>query len=146
MATRIHWSFWLIGLVALLWHAGAIVNFYLQMSPEMQAQMPASHRSIAESRPFWVTAAFALSALTGTLGGIYLLLRHRIAGPLFFVSFIGAVIATVHAVVVGGALQKFSGLEVVLGVIGPVVFGAFLIIYVRRSVKRGWMRGREAIR
>jgi len=146
MSTRIHWSFWLIGIVALLWHGGSVLNLYMQLNPEMLQQMPQSHRSIVESRPFWVTTAFAISALTGTLGAIALLCRHRISGPLFFLSFIGAVIATLHAVAVGGALQKFSGVEVVLAIIGPVVFGAYLVWFVRKSVKRAWMRGSRVSR
>jgi len=120
------------------------MNLFMQLSPDMLAQMPESHRLIVESRPGWATFAFALSVISGVLGAFALLFRHRIAGPLFFLSFLGAVITTAQAVIGGGALQKFGSVEIVLGVIGPIAFGFFLVWFAHVSRKRGWLHGRSA--
>lgn len=36
---RVHWSFWAIGAVALLWNVLGIINFVMQMNPEALAAM-----------------------------------------------------------------------------------------------------------
>ena len=141
MAVRAHWSLWVVGALALLWHAGSVLNLGMQMNPELVKQMPESHQAIAKARPAWATIAFGVSAVTGVLGSLALLMRHRICGPLYFLSFIGAFLAVLQAVLTGGALSTFSGFELVLVVAGPVVFGMFLIVFAHRARKLGWLRG-----
>ncbi len=141
MASRVPWSLWLVGVLALLWHAGAVMNLMMQLNPSALAQMPESHQAVAKARPFWATGVFGISAITGVLGAIALLFRHRVCGPLFFVSFLAAVITVFQAVVTGGALSAFKGFELIFVVLGPVVFGLFLVVYAHRARKQGWLRG-----
>ena len=49
--TKPHWSFWLIAVFTLIWNAMGCMNFVMQMSPAMLAEMLESHRTIAENRP-----------------------------------------------------------------------------------------------
>ena len=44
-----------------------MLNLAMQFNPNVLAQMPDSHRAIAESRPTWVTILFALSVVNGDL-------------------------------------------------------------------------------
>jgi len=141
MANRVHWSLWVVGLFGLLWSAGGLMNLFMQMSPEGLAKMPESHQAIAKARPFWATIAFAESAFCGILGCLALLFRHRISGPLLFLSLLGTLIAVAQAVFEGGALEVFKGAEFVLAVIGPVVVSLFLVVFAHRARKRGWLRG-----
>lgn len=47
----VHWSFWLIGVIALIWHAMGAMNFVMQLNPAAVAEYPESHRAIIEGRP-----------------------------------------------------------------------------------------------
>jgi len=136
---RAHWSLWLVGLIAILWHGLGCMNFIMQLNPEMLAQMPDSHKKIAESRPVWVTAAFALSVFSGVVGGLLLLFRKKTAIALFVVSLIGAIVATIHGVVVGGALSLFSPAQIALAIAGPILFGLFLIWFSRMASSNLWI-------
>lgn len=140
MIVRAHWSFWLVGALALLWHLGALMNLFMQMNPEMAMQMPESHQAVANARPLWASFIFFISAFSGVLGAVALLAKHRICGPLFFLSFVTALIAVFQALVTGGALTVFSGVELLLAVAGPIVVGAFLVMYAHRVRKRGWLK------
>ena len=83
MRDKAHWSFWLIGVLGLLWNVGGSANFLMQMNPEMVAEMPATHRAMIDSRPIWATAGFAL-----TVFGVGVRCLKK-TGPRTFLEFLG---------------------------------------------------------
>jgi len=135
-----HWSLWVVGLLAIIWHGLGCMNFFMQLNPEMLAQMPESHRSIAESRPVWATAAFAISVFCGVIGGVLLLLKKRAAISMFLLSLIGAIVATVQGVTMGGALSLFGPAEIAMAVLGPLVLGIFLVWFAKAASSKGWIQ------
>ena len=143
MSARTLWSLWAVGILALLWHLGSVLNLGMQLNPEMMAKMPESHQAVAKARPWWATFAFCLSALTGVLGSVALLFRHRICGPLFFLSLISSILAVLQSVLTGGAINAFSGVEFALAVAGPIVLGVFLVVFAHRARKSGRLRGKS---
>ena len=62
---KVHWSFWLIGVVALVWHVMGGINFFMQMNADMVASFPQTHRAIIEGRPVWATGGFAVAVFGG---------------------------------------------------------------------------------
>ena len=64
----VHWSFWLISIIALLWNVMGSINFFMQMNADIVAGLPETHRAIIEGRPLWATAGFALAVFGGALG------------------------------------------------------------------------------
>ena len=48
---RPHWSFWVIGIIALVWHIMGSMNFVMQMNRSAVAGMPEAYRAVIESRP-----------------------------------------------------------------------------------------------
>ena len=88
----VHWSFWAIGTVALIWNVMGIMNFFMQMKAGMLAEMPESQRAIIESRPAWATGAFAIAVFGGALGCLLLLLRKSAAFYLFIASLLGVIV------------------------------------------------------
>lgn len=131
----IHWSFWLVGAVAVVWNAMGCVNFLSQMNAEAVSAMPESYRAIVEARPAWATVAFAVAVFGGVLGGLLLLLKKSAAYYVFVASLIGAV----------GAQLPFLGMvgfpaAALVGGLMQLVVGAFLVWYSRRAEGKGWVR------
>ncbi len=133
----VHWSFWAIGAVALIWNAMGVINFFVQMNANALAAMPESHRAIVEGRPVWATGAFAIAVFGGALGCLLLLFRKSAAYYLFIASLLGVIVTMTHTLGVGIDF----GLGEILGIIlMPLAVAAFLIWYSKWAQSKGWIR------
>ncbi|KAA3613850.1 MAG: hypothetical protein DWQ05_16375 [Calditrichaeota bacterium] len=132
----IHWSFWVIGAVMLIWNVLGVVNYFAQMNPEVVANFRESERAIIAGRPMWATAGFALAVFGGALGCLLLLLRKSVAYYLFIASLIGVVVTLSHAL---GAEIDFGIGEIVGIILMPLVVAAFLIWYSKFVERKGWI-------
>ena len=132
----VHWSFWLIGAVALIWNVVGVINFFAQMNPDVLAAYRESERAIVEGRPAWATGAFAIAVFGGALGCLLLLLRKSAAYYLFIASLLGVIVTMIHTLGVGIDF----GLGEILGIIlMPLVVAAFLIWYSKQAESKGWI-------
>ena len=133
----VHWSFWLIGAVMLIWNVMGCINFFVQMNPDVLAAYRESERAIVEGRPIWATGAFAIAVFGGALGCLLLLLRKPAAYYLFIASLLGVIVTMTHTLGVGIDF----GLGEILGIIlMPLVVAAFLIWYSKQAERKGWVR------
>ena len=132
----IHWSFWLIGALTLLWNLGGSANFLMQMDPEMIDKYRESEQAIIASRPAWATAGFAIGVFGGALGCLFLLLRKSVSFYLFVASLLGVIAAIAHNFAVD---YEFSAMEIVAFTVMPVVVAAFLAWYARFAQGKGWI-------
>ena len=129
----IHWSFWVIGLVGLIFNLMGCMNYISQMNAENVASMPEVYRTVVELRPAWGTGAFAIAVFGGSLGCILLLLRKSVAFYALIVALAGAIAAQI----------PFLGLADLpiaawVGWLSQVLVSAFLIWYSRVATSRGW--------
>ncbi len=132
----VHWSFWLIGAVALIWNGMGVINFFVQMNPDMLAAFRESERAIIEGRPAWATGAFAIAVFGGALGCLLLLLRKSAACYLFIGSLLGVIVTMIHTL----GVDMDVGLGEILGIILlPLVVAAFLIWYSKQAESKGWI-------
>lgn len=138
-ANEVHWSFWVIGSVALIWNALGSINFFVQMNADAVAAMPETHRAIIESRPVWATGAFAVAVFGGAIGCVVLLLRKSAASYLFVASFLGVIATMIHTLSVAGSTIDFSPFETFMMILMPPVVAAYLIWYSKRAEGRGWI-------
>jgi len=128
----VHWSFWAIGAVALIFNGLGCMNFLSQMNAETVAAMPESYRAIVEARPAWATGAFAIAVFGGALGCLLLLLRKSAAYYVLIASLLGAVAAQIP-------ILGLASFPMLLGGLSQVVVTAFLIWYSKRSESKGWI-------
>ena len=135
----VHWSFWTIGVVALIWNAMGVMNYFGQMNADALAAMPEAKRAIVEARPAWATAAFAVAVFGGALGGILLLIRKSAAYYLFIVSLLGMIVQAIPYFGMAGSEIDFGPLEISMFVLMPLAVAAFLIWYAKRAESRGWI-------
>jgi hypothetical protein len=131
----VHWSFWVIVVVGLIFNLIGCVNYILQMNAETVASMPDVYRAIVESRPAWGTGAFAIAVFGGSLGCLLLLLRKSVAVYVFIVSLVGAVVAQIPFLgMVGFPIAAW------IGWLSQLVVGALLIWYSKQAESKGWIR------
>ncbi len=134
----VHWSFWAIGTVALIWNVMGVINYFVQMNADMVAAMPETHRAIIEVRPAWATGAFAIAVFGGALGCLLLLLRKSAAYYLFIASLLGVIVAmTPHLDMIGSTIN--DPFEIVMMILMPLVVAAFLIWYSKQAQSKGWI-------
>ena len=132
----VHWSFWAIGAVALVWNVMGSINFFVQMNLDMLSAYRDSEQAIIRDRPLWATGAFGLAVFAGVLGCLLLLLRRPAAFYVFIASLLGVIVTMSHTL---GAGIGF-GLGEILGiVVGPLAVAAFLIWYSKQAEGRGWI-------
>lgn len=137
----VHWSFWAIGAVALIWNVMGVINFFMQMNADALAAMPESYRAIIEVRPAWATGAFAIAVFGGAFGCLLLLLRNSAAYYLFIASLLGAIVQIPPYL---GMTGSTIGVSAFLGVGAFLVVAAFLIWYSKQAENKGWTSLRTA--
>lgn len=131
----IHWSFWVIGVVALLWNATGAINFFMQFSGGNTDAMPQWWRDVVENRPIWATLAMAVAVFAAILASVLLLLRKAIAYPLFIAALLGVIVTMSHALSVGMP----GPAHFILAVIMPIALSGVMIWYAKLAIGKGWI-------
>ena len=137
--TAVHWSFWLISVVALLWNVGGAINYIMQTNMDFVATLPETHRAIIEGRPIWATGGFALGVFGGALGCLLLLFRKSISINVFIASLLGILVTMIHTIIVATSKIDFSFGEIIIMVVLPVIVAAFLIWYAKLAMTKDWI-------
>ncbi len=132
----VHWSFWVISTIMLIWNVMGCINFLMQMNPEMINAYRETEQAIISGRPLWATIAFAVAVFGGALGCLLLMLKKSVAFYFFIVSLLGVIITMIHTL---GVDTQFSMAELVGFVLMPIVVAVFLIWYSKYAKSRGWM-------
>lgn len=136
-STTIHWSYWVIAVIGLLWNLSGVANLIGQFDAERVASMPENFRAIVENRPVWVTIAFAVGVGAGALGCVLLLMKKSLAAPVFAVSLLAIGLHMVPQLGAMGGQNGFGFGIFVLTVAMPLIFAAFLYWFALRAKKLG---------
>ncbi len=135
----VHWSFWIIIVVTLIFNVMGVINYFVQMNADSLASFPESYRPIIEGRPAWATAAFAIAVFGGALGCLLLLLRKSAAYYLFIASLLGVIVTMTYTLGMAGSTIDFSPFEISMIILMPLVVAAFLIWYSKWAESKGWI-------
>lgn len=135
----VHWRFWVISAIALVWNVLGGANFFMQMDADMVSALPETHRAIIIGRPVWATAGFAVIVFGGALGCLLLLLRKSAAYYVFIASLLGGIVTMIHTVNIARSTIDFSVSEVVVMILMPLVVAVFLIWYAKWAERQGWI-------
>lgn len=91
MTTRTPWHLWVVGVIAVLWNAYGGYDYTMSMTQgatHMAASgMTPDQIAYYDTMPVWMTAVWAIGVWGGVLGSILLLLRNKLAFPVFALSF-----------------------------------------------------------
>jgi len=135
----VHWSFWLICVLALLWNVGGAINYLMQTNSEFVSTLPETHRAIIEGRPIWATGGFAIGVFGGAIGCLLLLFRKSFAFYIFIISLLGIVITMIHTISVATSKISFSIGEIVVMILLPLIVAALTIWYTKQVIRKNWV-------
>ena len=130
----VHWSFWVIVAVGLIFNLMGCMNYISQMNAENVASMPENYRAIVESRPAWGAAAFAIAVFGGSLGCLLLLFKKSVAFYVFMLALVGAVVAQIPFV----GMADFP-IGAWIGWLSQLVVIGFFIWYSKQTESKGWI-------
>jgi hypothetical protein len=134
------WTFWVIAFVALVWNLIGLAMFVVQvrLTPEMVAAMPAAQQQVHAATPAWINIAFGMAVVFGVLGSLALLLRKRLAPPLFLVSLLAIVVQVAGIFVATPAWQAYGPAGLAMPVM-LVVIAVYLYWYAHKAAAKGWL-------
>lgn len=132
--------FWVIGIFALIWNAVGVMAYIGQayMTDDMLAALPEAERALYENVPAWVTAAFAIAVFAGTLGCILLLLKKKLAKPVFLVSLIAIIVQMTYNLFMSKAAEVYGPGGMVMPIM-VIAIGVFLLLYSKKCIDKGWL-------
>ncbi len=143
MERKTPWHIWVVGLLSLLWHAGGAFDYIMSQTKNENylAMIPPEQLAWLESFPTWVTAAWAISIWSAVLGSLLLLMRRKLATPVFAVSFAAMIATSVHNIVLSdpSALDLMNGGQLAFTA-AIFVVGALLILYSGVQANAGRLR------
>jgi ABC-type xylose transport system permease subunit len=128
-----------VGILALLWNCIGAFD-YLMTQTKNAAYMsafPPEQLKFFYGLPTWVIAAWAFAVWGGVLGSVLLLLRKRLAVPVFLVSLVGMVVTTLHNWLLSNAFELFTDTFSRVFTVFIIVITVALYLYARAMEKRG---------
>jgi len=135
----VHWSFWLVCILALLWNIGGAINYIMQTNLDFVSTLPETHRAIIQGRPIWATGGFAIGVFGGAIGCLSLLFRKSHALYIFIISLLGIAITMLHTINVAASIISFSTSEIVVMIILPLIVAALLVWYSKLAIGKNWI-------
>lgn len=148
------WHLWVVGVIAVLWNAYGGYDYTLSMTQgatHMAASgMTPDQIAFYDAMPVWMTAVWAIGVWGGVAGSLLLLLRSKLALPVFAVSFAAFVTSLVYVYglsdgseVMGFMMQDgvkvASSMIVIMNVViatGCALFTGYAVLMARKGVLR----------
>lgn len=144
MTVKTPWHLWVVGALSLLWNAFGGYDF-IMTTTQGEAYMRASGMDqpmidYFSAMPMWMYVPWTLGVWGAVIGSILLLIRNRLATPIFGLSLLGAVTSLVYGLMnpmpplpEAMAIMKFMPWVI-------VVIAAFLLWYAWTMSKKGVLR------
>ncbi len=131
---------WVVGIVALLWNAMGAMDYVMTQTRNeaYMSEFTPEQLAFFYGFPTWVVAAWAIAVWAGVLGAVLLLLRKRLAVPVFLASLVAMVITTFHNYVLSDGMEVMGKDPMALGFTVVIFLVAIaLFLYARAMQKRG---------
>ncbi|WP_273566769.1 hypothetical protein [Maribacter halichondriae] len=132
--------FWIVAALALLWNLMGVGAYLFEafMSDEMMAAMPEAQRELYETRPSWVTAAYAIAVWFGALGCIGLLIRKKWATSLLVLSLLGVLAQNVYSFFMSNVMEV-SGSGGMIFAVFIIIISIALVFFSRHAASKQWL-------
>ncbi|MEP6785652.1 MAG: hypothetical protein ABI898_07915 [Sphingomonadales bacterium] len=137
------WHLWLVGIVAVLFNFIGVFDFTMAMAQGAtyleSAGMTPPQVAHYMGMPGWATLVWAIGVFAAFIASILLLMRRRLAYPVFVLSLAAFAVHLFYEYVLtnGGALMG-QQMAIVSAVIAALL--AFFVWYARAMTARGMLR------
>jgi hypothetical protein len=132
-------GFWIIGILSLLWNLLGLLAYYMGVTatPEqLAATMSPEQVALIEATPKWVTSANAIAVTGGVIASILLLLRKKLALPLFGLSLAAVIVQDIFVFGMSDSIELFGMQPVVIqGLV--LLIGIFMLWFARKKAAEG---------
>ena len=130
-------NFWIISILALLWNLIGVFAYLGQsfMSKNAIQSLSQIEQNYLSNLPAWVTAAFASAVFAGLFGAVGLLIRKKIALPLFVFSLITLIIQQQYNFFIQNDID-INGVKLILPLM-TLFIGIFLVWFSSKMSKIG---------
>ena len=137
------WHLWLIGVIAVLFNAIGVFDFVMSMAQgaRYQASAGMTPDQIAHylGMPAWMTVVWAVGVFGAFLASIFLLLRRKLALPVFVLSLAAFLVSLLYTyVLTGGGAIMGQQMAIASAVIAALL--TFFSGYSRFMAARGVLR------
>lgn len=135
-------SYWIIAVIALIWNIMGVMSYLGQvyMTDNMKASMTPEQQELLANTPAWSTGLFAVAVFAGLLGSFLLLMRKKLATPVFLVSLIAVVINMGYSFFATNQSEVFGTIDGIVMPIIVIIIAVFLYMYSKKSGKISWMK------
>lgn len=143
MTMKAPWHLWLVGVIAVLFNAIGVFDFVMSMAQgsSYMASVGMTPAQIAhyEQMPAWMMAVWAIGVLGAMLGSVLILLRRKLAAPVFAISLAAFLINLLYTYVLtnGGEIMG-RGMAITSAIITALLL--FFMWYSWLMMKRGVLR------
>lgn len=143
MTNKAPWHLWVVGVIALLFNSIGAFDYVMSMTQGAKymasAGMTPAQIAHYQAMPVWMTAVWAIGVWGAMLGSVLLLLRNKLAAPVFAVSLAAFLVSLLYTYVLtdGGAVMG-GQMAIASAVITALLI--FFIWYSRAMTKRGVLR------
>ena len=131
---------WLFAAAALLWNLMGCMIFLSEVFAKeaMMESFTEEQKEWSRAIPIWVYVVFAISVLSGVIGSIVLLLRHKLATHCFAVSFVAVVTQMGYTMLVAGGLKVMGPSGAVMPVLVTMLSMVWLC-FAKYSSTKCWL-------
>ena len=132
--------FWVVAVLAVIWNLMGAFAYYsdVTMSPEAMAELPQVQQDLRAAMPSWVTGLYAIAVFGGLVAAIALVLKNKLAVPLFAVSLAAVVIQMLY-VSFGLDAVGLMGTSSLLFPVVIIILGALQLWFSMYAKGRDWI-------
>ena len=133
---------WVVGILSLLWNCIGAYDYTMTQTrnADYLAKVPAEVMAYVTSVPAWFTAFWAIGVWGALLGSVMLLLRNRLAVPVFAASLLGLAVTQLYEHVIDPAPAAMGGGAMVAVVVLIWAIAIGLLVYAMAMSRRGVLR------
>ena len=129
MTIKTPWHLWLVGVIAVLFNAIGAFDYVMSMaqggSYMASAGMTPAQIAHYQEMPIWMIAVWTIGVWGAMLGSVLILLRHKLAVPVFAVSLAAFLVSLIYTYVLTDGGEIMGGQMA----IASVVITALLLFF-----------------
>ena len=132
-------AFWIISIIALLWNIMGVSRYLMQAykTESFRAEFTETQLALIDSTPAWLTGVFAIAVFAGLLGCLLLLLRKKLATPLFAISLLAVLVQMGYSWFGTNTIELFGTVNGIVMPLIVIVIALFLYMYSKKAAKKG---------